>query len=170
MAFVLLPFVCRVFGDVLVALHEFTVKQEGTLPKRELMPIRTCARSTLAATSTSHRWGSNNILPRCPAADEAWEGRRLPGTWPRGLSHLVLAAGGEGTLSNLQHTTHLELAELGFEPQWSDSESPHLSSLPLFLPSCVQQGGVYVEPGGALPVPRVPPSGTSCLHSPALTC
>lgn len=159
MAFVLLPFVCRVLGDVLVALHEFTVKQERTLPKREWMPIRTCAGSTLAATSTSHWWGSNNILPRCPAAGEAWEERRLLGTRPRGLLHLVLAAGGEGTLSNLQHTTHLELAELGFEPQWSDSESPHPSSLPLFLPSCVQQGGVYAEPGGAPPVPRVPPQG-----------
>lgn len=40
MAFVLLPFIYRVLGDVLVAPHEFTGKQEGTLPERELMPIK----------------------------------------------------------------------------------------------------------------------------------
>lgn len=101
MAFVLVPFICRVLGDIPVALHEFTVKQEGTLPKRELMPVETYAGSMVAPTR--HWCGSDNTLPRCPTAGEARGEHRLLDTRPCGLSHLVLATG--GALSNLP-TSH----------------------------------------------------------------
>lgn len=104
-------------GDVPVAPHEVSAKQEGILPKIELMPIKT------DTTPTRHLvWLQPHAQPTCPLC--TWEqGTALStGLRPQGLSHLVRPPGEE-----LAHITHRELAKLQSGPQLLGSAPPTLA-------------------------------------------